>query len=142
MDKATIGAKRREFLKTSALLAGGAMLSEAPFVAAHGSVDDTIKVVLIGCGGRGAGAAFHAITSGANVKIVALADTFRDRLDETYTALSQQHGDKLDVREEHKFVGFEAYKKAIPLGDVILLTTPPGFRPIHFEEAVRQNKHV
>ncbi len=142
MDKKNVGGQRREFLKTSALLAGGAMLSGVPFVGAHASVDDTIKVVLIGCGGRGTGAAFDAIASGANIKIVALADAFRDRLDEAYTKLSERHADKLDVPEDRKFVGFDGYQKAIPLADVVILATSPGFRPIHFEEAVKQGKHV
>ncbi|HWL00003.1 MAG TPA: Gfo/Idh/MocA family oxidoreductase, partial [Parapedobacter sp.] len=97
---------------------------------------------VIGCGGRGTGASFNAIASGANIKIVALADAFRDRLDEAYTKLAERHPDKLDVPEDRKFVGFDAYKEAIPLADVIILATSPGFRPIHFEEAVRQGKHV
>src|SRR5690606_26832564 len=138
----SLGGQRREFLKTSALLAGGAMLSGSPFAGVHASVDDTIKVAVIGCGGRGTGASFNAIASGANIKIVALAEAFRDRWDEAYTKLSERHPDKLDVSEDHKFVGFDAYKQAIPLADVIILATSPGFRPIHFEEAVRQGKHV
>ena len=142
MDKISLGGQRREFLKTSALLAGGAMLSGAPFTGVHASVDDTIKVALIGCGGRGTGAAFDAIASGANIKIVAMADAFRDPLDDAYGKLSARHSDKLDVPEDRKFVGFDAYKQAIPLADVVLLATSPGFRPIHFEEAVRQGKHV
>ncbi|HWK58667.1 MAG TPA: Gfo/Idh/MocA family oxidoreductase [Parapedobacter sp.] len=142
MDKTSLGGQRREFLKTSALLAGGAMLSGAPFTGVHASVDDTIKVALIGCGGRGTGAAFDAIASGANIKIVAMADAFRDPLDDAYGKLSARHSDKLDVPEDRKFVGFDAYKQAIPLADVVLLATSPGFRPIHFEEAVRQGKHV
>ncbi len=142
MDKASLGGQRREFLKTSALLAGGAMLSGAPFLGAHASVDDTIKVALVGCGGRGTGAAFDAIASGANIKIVAMADAFRDRLDDAYGKLSARHSDKLDVPDDRKFIGFDAYKHAIELADVVLLATSPGFRPIHFEEAVRQGKHV
>ena len=142
MDKKSAGEQRREFLKTSAVLAGGAMLSGLPFAGAHASVDDTIKVALVGCGGRGTGAAFDAIASGANIKIVAMADAFRDRLDEAYSKLSERHADKLSVPEDHKFVGFDAYKSAIPLADVVILATSPGFRPIHFEEAVRLGKHV
>src|SRR5690606_12698865 len=142
MDKASLGGQRRDFLKTSALLAGGAMLSGAPFIGAHASVDDTRKVAVIGCGGRGTGATFDGIASGANIKIVAMADAFRDRLDDAYAKLSARHPDKLDVPEDQKFVGFDAYKQAIPLADVVILATSPGFRPIHFEEAVRQGKHV
>lgn len=142
MDKKSVGGQRRDFLKTSAVLAGGAMLSGIPFVGAHAGVDDTIKVVLVGCGGRGTGATFDAIASGANIKVVALADAFRDRLDEAYKKLSERHADKIDVPEDRKFVGFDAYQKAIPLADVVILATSPGFRPIHFEEAVRQGKHI
>ena len=142
MDKKSVGEQRRDFLKTSAMLAGGAVLSGMPSMGVHASVDDTIKVVLVGCGGRGTGASFNAIASGANLKIVAMADAFRDRLDEAYKKLSERHPDKIDVPEDRKFVGFDAYKQAIPLADVVILATSPGFRPIHFEEAVRQGKHV
>ncbi|MFC3196218.1 Gfo/Idh/MocA family protein [Parapedobacter deserti] len=142
MDTKRVGEQRREFLKTSALLAGSAVLSGMPFMGAYAEGDDVIKVAVVGCGGRGTGAAFDAIASGANIRIVALADAFRDRLDEAYTKLSERHGDKLDVTEDRKFVGFDAYKQAIPLADVVILATSPGFRPIHFEEAVRLGKHV
>lgn len=134
--------QRRDFLKASALLAGGAMLSTIPLAGAYAAGSDVIRVAVIGCGSRGTGAAFDALATGANIKIVALADAFRDRLDECFKKLSDRHGDKLDVPEDRKFVGFDAYKQAIPLADVILLTTSPGFRPIHFEEAVKQGKHV
>lgn len=145
---------RREFLKNSAMATGG--LFTLPYVSNAGyfnSVDDTIKVALIGCGGRGTGAAMQALLTKQNVKLVAMADAFRDRLDECYNALmsddlSDWSGvagnvkDKVLVKEETKFVGFEGYQKAIPLADVIILATPPGFRPIHFEEAIKQGKHV
>lgn len=119
----------------------------------HINGDDTIKVALVGCGGRGTGAAVQALSTKQNVRLVAMADAFRDRLDEAYNVLtaddisdwSGSEGSvkgRVQVPEEHKFVGFDAYKKAIPLADVVILTTPPGFRPIHFEEAVRQGKHV
>jgi predicted dehydrogenase len=146
---------RREFVKKTSLIAGS--LAALPFVSksqtVNTSVDDAIKVALIGCGGRGTGAAMQAMLSKQNVKLVAMADAFRDRIDECYTALmsddlSDWSGaagnikDKIAVPEENKFVGFDGYKKAIALADVIILTTPPGFRPIHFEEAVRLGKHV
>lgn len=142
MSTKRIGEQRREFLKSSALLAGGALLSGMPVLGAYAHGDDVIKVAVIGCGGRGTGAAFDAIASGANIKIVALADAFRDRLDEAYTKLSERHADKLDVPEDRKFVGFDAYQKAIPFADVVILATSPGFRPVHFEEAVKHGKHV
>ena len=143
------GQSRREFMKQSSLLAGGLMamplMSHAGY---NSSVEDTIKVALIGCGGRGTGAAMQALLTKQNVKLVAMADAFRDRLDESFNYLTDENNEegnvksRVEVKEETKFVGFDAYKKAIPLADVVILTTPPGFRPIHFEEAIRQGKHV
>ncbi|PWT95132.1 MAG: dehydrogenase [Bacteroidetes bacterium] len=140
---------RREFVKNTSLLAGGILaaplLSRANFFSGS---DDVIKVALIGCGGRGTGAATQALMTKQNVKLVAMADAFRDRLDNSYKELtSGDNSDgnvkaRVDVPEERKFVGFDAYLKAIPLADVVILATPPGFRPIHFEEAVKQNKHI
>ena len=141
---------RREFVKQSSLLAGG--LVAAPFLSHAGgyfnSVDDTIRIALVGCGGRGTGAAMQALLTKQNVKLVAMADAFRDRLDSAYAALTDENSEegnvktKVAVPEANKFVGFDAYQKAIALADVVILTTPPGFRPIHFEEAIRQGKHV
>lgn len=141
MKNESLHIARRDFLKKSAVIASATALGSLPF-AAHSGVDDTIKVALVGCGGRGTGAAFDALASGANVKIVALADAFRDAVDGAYEKLISRHADRVDVPEGHKFVGFDAYKHAIALADVVLLCTSPGFRPIHFEEAVRQGKHV
>ena len=145
---------RRQFLRASGLLTGSALLSSLPFdtqarnIGYHVSANDTIKVALIGCGGRGTGAAQQALSTKQNVKIVALADAYRDRLDDAYKALMERGAKaadgtpKVDIPEDHKFVGFDAYKQAIPLADVVILATPPGFRPSHFEEAVRQGKQV
>ncbi|UBM59275.1 Gfo/Idh/MocA family oxidoreductase [Marinilongibacter aquaticus] len=136
---------RRNFIKNAALATGTSVLATSPFMSSafyHQSADE-IKVALIGCGGRGTGAAFQALSVKENVKLVAMADAFRDRLDSSYENLTKgKAGARVDVPEEHKFVGFDAYKKAMQLADVVILTTPPGFRPIHFEEAVRQNKHI
>ena len=145
---------RREFVKASSLFAGGLiaspLLSKANFFS---GADDVIKVALVGCGGRGTGAAMQALLTKQNVKLVAMADAFRDRLDSCFNTLNADDisdwsgtsgnvKNKIDIPEERKFVGFDAYKKAIPLADVVILATPPGFRPIHFEEAVNQGKHV
>jgi myo-inositol 2-dehydrogenase / D-chiro-inositol 1-dehydrogenase len=135
---------RRNFLKTtstavaSSALLGGLSLERS----AHAANDDTLKIALIGCGGRGAGAASQALSTKGNVKLVAMADVFRDRLDLSFNELSGPHKDRMQVPEENKFIGFDAYKSAIALADVVLLTSSPGFRPIHFEEAVKQGKHV
>jgi predicted dehydrogenase len=138
---------RRDFMKQSTMFAGGLMAM--PLVSNAGyfnSVDDTIKVAVIGCGGRGTGAAMQALSTKQNVKLVAMADAFRDRLDNAFKALTDgDEGnvkDKVAVTEETKFVGFDAYKKVIPMADVVIIATPPGFRPIHFEEAINQGKHV
>jgi len=146
-------ASRRDFVKQSGLIAGATLaaplISNANF---YSGANDVIKIALIGCGGRGTGAATQALQSKQNVKLVAMADAFRDRIDSCYKSITaddmSDSGIKgnlksmIDVPEERKFVGFDAYKKAIELADVVILTTPPGFRPIHFEEAVNQNKHI
>jgi len=144
---------RRHFVKQSSLLAGG--LLAAPLLGGanfFSGADDTIRVALIGCGGRGTGAVLQALLTKYNVKLVAMADAFRDRIDSCYkTITSNDLSDygvegnvlsKINVPDENKFAGFDAYLKAIPLADVVILTTPPGFRPAHFEEAVRQGKHI
>src|SRR5882762_1328724 len=146
---------RREFVKQSALLTGSLLAMPLASNASlfNSSVDDTIKVALVGCGGRGTGAAMQALLTKQNVKLVAMADAFRDRLDECYKNLTADDlsdytdiavtvKDKVKVTEKTKFVGFDGYKKAIALADVVILTTPPGFRPIHFEEAVKQGKQI
>jgi myo-inositol 2-dehydrogenase / D-chiro-inositol 1-dehydrogenase len=136
---------RRSFVKSSALLAGGVLLSQLPVEAsAYVAGNDILKVALIGCGGRGAGAASDALRTSENVKLVAMADAFKDRLDSTLETLKKKYPDKgqIDVPEDHKFVGFEGYKQAIALADVVILATPPGFRPMQFEEAVNQGKHI
>lgn len=134
----------RGFLSTSTkLAASAAALRTLPVERfAHGaSPGDTIKVALIGAGGRGTGAADHAMQAGSDVRLVAVADVHQDRMDRSLASL-KKHKDQLAVKEEHKFLGFDAYKQAIALADVVILATPPGFRPMMFEEAVRQGKHV
>ncbi|PZX57874.1 Gfo/Idh/MocA family protein [Algoriphagus chordae] len=133
---------RRDFIKTSALVTGGLMTSPFVLPGAYAAPVNELKLALIGCGGRGTGATFQALATGHNIKVVAMADAFKDRLDNAHKALSEKYGDKLAVTEETKFVGFDAYKEAIALADVVILATPPGFRPMHFEEAVKQGKQV
>ncbi|ARA92259.1 dehydrogenase [Rhodothermaceae bacterium RA] len=147
------GFTRRDFVKTSAAAAlGASLMPSGNFAYAAGA--DEIKVGLIGCGGRGTGAAAQALSTKENVKLVAMADAFRDRLDDSYKSLTDpEYSDwsgqagvdlraRIDVPEERKFVGFDAYKEVIPLVDVVILATPPGFRPIHFSAAVEAGKHV
>lgn len=141
-------ASRRDFLKASA--AAGATvasyLSSVPSVHAAGS--DVIRVGLIGCGsrrgGRGRGAAEQCVNAGPNVKLVAMADLFKDHLDYTLAYLRKHVGEKIDVTDERCFVGFDAYQKLIDLKeiDLVLLAAPPGFRPQHIQAAVAAGKHI
>ncbi len=137
---------RRDFCKTSSIAAGGLLLSSLPVGAgAYAGGTATLKIALVGCGGRGTGAARQALSTGDGVQLVAMADAFRDRLDESLDTLNKvfkDNPDKLNVPEEQKFVGFDAYKKAIALADVVILATPPGFRPDHFEASIDAGKHV
>lgn len=135
--------ERRSFIKTSALITGGAMLSPLTLPGAYAAGDDAIKIAVIGCGGRGTGAVFQAFETGQNIKLVAMADAFRDRLDQSHERILKKYGkDKVVVPEEKKFVGFDGYKQAMEDADVVIIATPPGFRPDHFEEAVRQEKQI
>lgn len=136
---------RRSFLQnTGAAVAGGALaasIAAAPSVHAAGS--ETIKVGLVGCGGRGTGAATNALRADPNVQLTAMADAFRDRLDLSYKNLSNSFGSKVAVDEEKKFVGFDAYERLMQTDvDVVLLCTPPHFRPAMLEAAVAANKHI
>ncbi len=143
-------ANRREFLKSSSLAAVGAGVlgSLGSLPGAYAAGDDTIKVGLVGCGGRGTGAAGQAISTKGNVKLVAMGDAFADRLQNSLSTLSktpelQEKLDRIDVPPDRQFVGFDAYQKVLAAGiDLVILATPPGFRPIHFEAAVKAGKHV
>ena len=100
-----------------------------------------LKAGLIGCGGRGTGAANQFLSAGPNLQVIALGDTFQDRLDQCKGTILKNHGQ--EVPAENCFVGFDAYQKVIDSGvDVILLATPPFFRPMHLEAAVQAKKHV
>ncbi|MEX0679694.1 MAG: Gfo/Idh/MocA family oxidoreductase [Pirellulales bacterium] len=138
---------RRDFLKGStAAIVGGALAGSLSLAtSAHAAGDDEIKIALVGCGGRGTGAANQALRTAGKVKLIAMADVFRDRLDGSLKQLEMQDlsEDRIDVPEDRKFVGFDAYEKALAAGpDLVILATPPGFRPYHFEAAVKAGKHV
>jgi hypothetical protein len=107
------------------------------------SADETIRIGLIGCGGRGRGAADQAMNTAGPTKLVAVADAFEDNLNSAVNTLSRQHGEKVDVPEDRRFVGFDAFQKVLEQDvDLVILATPPGFRPLHFEAAVNAGKHV
>lgn len=132
---------RRDFLRTSAATAAAATtLAAAPAV--HAAGNDVIKVGLIGCGGRGTGAAEQCVNGGPNVKLYAMGDIFPDHLKNARNNLSKL-GDKIAVSDDRCFSGFDAYKKVIESGvDLVILATPPGFRPIHLTAAIEAGKHV
>jgi len=140
------GASRRDFMKTStAAVVGGSLLGGLNIAqSAHAAGDDTIKIALIGCGGRGTGAASQALHTKGSVKLIAVADAFADRANGALGNLKKEFGaDRVDVPADRVFVGFDAYQKAIAAGpDLVVLATPPGFRPIHFQAAVAAGKHV
>jgi len=140
-------ASRRDFLKGStAAIVGGALAGSLSIGrSAHAAGDDEIKIALIGCGGRGSGAAKQALSTQGKVKLIAMADVFEDRLASSLKELSAQEGiaERIAVPKDRQFVGFDAYQKALEAGpDLVILATPPGFRPIHFEAAVKAGKHV
>jgi predicted dehydrogenase len=131
---------RRTFLQVSsaALLARPALADLA-----GARTDDLLRVALVGCGGRGTGAAIQALATAGPVHLVALADAFRDRLDSALAEIVKHAPERVDVPESRRFVGFDAYRDAIDLDvDVVILATPPGFRPEHFRHAVVRGRHV
>ncbi len=134
---------RREFLKASAGVTLGAIATGLPahaFVHARGS--DKLRVGLIGCGGRGTGAARDAVFADKGVEIYALGDLFRDKLDACRENL-QSLGEAFNVSDDRCFTGFDNYKGVIESGvQIVILATPPAFRPLHFQAAVEAGKHV
>ena len=135
--------KRRSFLKNSSILTGSLVLPSFSFKKQK-QLDKKLKISVVGCGGRGTGAAVQALRADKNVELVALCDAFEDRLERSLNAIIDELDGEMDikVKDKNKFVGFDGYKKAIDLADVVILATPPGFRPQHFEYAVNNSKHI
>ncbi len=141
---------RRAFLKASALagggILGGSMLgSRLLAFGPHAGGSDLLRIGLVGCGGRGTGAAADALQADPNVRLVAMADLFEDRLKSSLASLrkDEQVGKKVAVPPEKQFVGFEAYRQLMASGvDVVLMATPPHFRPMHLKAAVEAGLHV
>ncbi len=132
---------RRDFIKASAAVSLAALASGPAYVFAAGS--DKLRVGLIGCGGRGTGAAIDCVRSSEGVEIVAMGDLFKDRLDRSLAELSRKVDDKVNVTKDTSFVGFDAYKKVIACDvDLIIMAPPPHFRPMHLKAAIEAGKHV
>jgi len=139
------GTSRRGFLKSAGSAMVGTTLAAGLPARSYAAADNTIKVALVGCGGRGTGAAVNALSTKGPTKLWAMADVFEDRLRGSLASLTNRFAKKVEVPKERQFVGLDAYRKAIDtLGrtDVVLLTTPPGFRPIHLEYAVERGVNV
>ncbi|HLA38576.1 MAG TPA: Gfo/Idh/MocA family oxidoreductase [Candidatus Glassbacteria bacterium] len=140
---------RRNFLKTSSrIAAGGALAGFFIGRESRSAGSDPLRIGLVGCGGRGTGAADNILSGAENVRLVALADLYSDRLEKCRKTLAdpkRQGGPLkgLDITSDRCFVGFDAYRKLLDCGvDLVLLATPPGFRPIHFAACVEAGKHV
>jgi predicted dehydrogenase len=152
-ESSTTKCSRREVLKLGSAVAAAYGLGPLSAPAVHAAEDNTIRLALIGTGGRGTGAVGNAIgasrVAGADcfglVRLVAMADLFEKRLAGSHAALAREFGDAIDVPPERRFLGFDAYRKAIDClrpGDVALLTTHAAFRPVHLDYAVERGVHV
>ena len=140
-------ANRRQFLRQSGVAIAGTAVLGGAVPAVHAAEDNTIRLALIGCGGRGAGAVGNALNTSDQgpIKLYAMADLHEDNLNRKLTQLKKQFEDKVDVTEDRKFLGFDAYKKAIDIlrpGDVAMCTTRAYIRPLHVEYAVKKGINV
>src|SRR5579859_3010866 len=144
-NRLNLATTRRDFLKTSAIIGGAiaapAILSSCKSFGAGG--DEVLKIGLIGCGGRGTGAAGNALQADKNVVLTAMGDVFENKLAGSLHELERQFPDKVKVAPDHRFTGLDAFQKVIDsCVDVVLLATPPGFRPQHLAAAVAAGKHI
>ncbi len=137
---------RRDFLKSTGKFTVASALTAGFIPNVYAAEDNTIKVALVGCGGRGSGAASNAmLVKNGPIKLVAMADVFEDRLKSSYKNLKKIHPEQVEVPEEQKFVGYDAYKHAMDClspGDVVIFATPPAFRWVHFQYAIEKGLNV
>ena len=139
---------RRDFIKTSGKVTAASALAGVALPHVHANVDDTVKVALIGAGGRGTGAADNALSVSAGhgpTKLVAAADIFEEKLKSSLNGLKKKHGDKVDVPVGRQYIGFDGYKHALDnlsKGDVAIFTTPPAFRWVFYQYAVQKGINV
>jgi predicted dehydrogenase len=142
------GVTRRDVLQAAGTVAAASALAGVVVPHVHAAEDNTIRVALVGCGGRGTGAAENALKAkGGPIKLVAMADVFPDRLGSSYKTLNNlaDISKQVDVPKERQFLGFDAYKQAIDTlrkGDIVILTTPPAFRWVHFTYAIDKGVNV
>jgi len=147
MSEATNGGlSRRELIKKTGEVAVASALAGVAVPYVHAGESNTVQVVLVGCGGRGTGAAGNSLsTKSGPIKLIAMADVFPERLSNSYHQLQSNFPKQVDVSESHKFIGFDAYKKAMDClrpGDVAIFATPPAFRWVHFTYAIQKGINV
>ena len=138
---------RRDFLKHTGRIAAASALATGISSSLYAAGSNTIPVALVGCGGRGSGAAANALSVRGRgpIRLVAMADVFENRLASSYQNLKKGHGDQVDVPKERQFIGFDAYKKAMDClrpGDIAIFATPPAFRWVHFTYAIKKGLNV
>jgi myo-inositol 2-dehydrogenase / D-chiro-inositol 1-dehydrogenase len=134
---------RRSFIKNSTIATTAVAATSQIARTAHAAGSDEIRFVVIGCGGRGSGAAENILTSGGNVKLVGMADAFGSKAKDAITALSRRYKDNIDVPEDRIFTDLDGYKAAIDMDcDLVVIATPPAFKPQQFEYAVSKGRHV
>jgi len=146
MDTSKSQPSRRDFIKSTSLTAAGTMAAASfPNIARAKGNSDQLRIGFIGCGGRGTGAATQALSADSNVVLHSVGDIYDSQIEKSLNNISRAVGDdsKIDVPADRKFVGLDAYEKVLNSGvDVVILTTPPGFRPQHFAAAVAAGKHI
>ena len=139
---------RRNFLRSSGTAVAAASLASGISSRAYADEDNTLQIALVGCGGRGTGAATQALSvDNGPIKLIAMADVFEKNLKNSHGNLDKSFGPKgtLDVPEDRRFIGFDGYKKAMDClkpGDIVILTTPPGFRWVHYTYAIEKGLNV
>lgn len=137
---------RRKFLHAAGLTVATGLVASNAVLGSDSFWKDnsnTLKVGLIGCGGRGTAAAVEALNADSNVVLTSMGDAFSDHLDKSLQTLTEKMGPKVQVSDQHRFVGLDAYQKVIDSGvDVVLLAAPPAFRPVHLEASVNAGKHI
>ena len=140
------GPTRRDFLKNTGYIAAASVLATKPSRSFYSQENPTIQIALVGCGGRGTGAASNALSvRNGPIKLVAMADVFEQRLTDSYAGLWDLHADQMDIPQERQFLGFHAYQQAMDClnpGDVVILATPPAFRWVHFTYAIEKGLNV
>ncbi len=137
---------RREFIKTTGRIAAASALAGVAIPHVHAAGSEMVQVALVGCGGRGSGAADNALATSKSgpIKLVAMADVFESKLNSSFEGIQKQCGDRVDV-QDRKFIGFDGYKKAMDAlkpGDIVILTTPLAFRWVHFTYAIQKGLNV